>query len=55
MVDKSRSRKEGGAGLGLALCRQIAEIHGARLEFDSEKGKGMRICVRFPGVKKERA
>ena len=50
MVDKSRSRKEGGAGLGLTLCSQIAEIHGAALEFDSDTGKGMRICVRFPGM-----
>ena len=50
MVDKSRSRKEGGAGLGLTLCQQIARLHGARMEFDSEKGKGMRICVRFPCV-----
>ena len=50
MVDKSRSRKEGGAGLGLTLCSQIAEIHRAALEFDSDTGKGMRICVRFPGM-----
>lgn len=27
MVDKSRSRKEGGSGLGLALCVKVAEIH----------------------------
>lgn len=55
MVDKSRSRKEGGAGLGLTLCRQIAELHGAGLEFDSDTGKGMRICVRFPKAEKESA
>ena len=53
MVDKSRSRKEGGAGLGLTLCSQIAQIHGAKLEFDSDTGKGMRICVRFPGMNLE--
>lgn len=43
MVDKSRSRKEGGAGLGLALCAQIARVHGGRLEIVSEEGKGSRI------------
>ena len=39
-TDKSRSRADGGAGLGLALCRQIALSHGAKLLFESEPGKG---------------
>lgn len=43
MVDKSRSRKEGGAGIGLALCRQIARLHGGSLDIVSEPGKGTRI------------
>ena len=38
--DKSRSRKFGGAGLGLALCKEIARIHGTELKFESEKNKG---------------
>ena len=41
--DKSRSRKLGGAGLGLALCKGIARIHGTELAFESEKGKGTRV------------
>ena len=41
--DKSRSRKLGGAGLGLALCKEIARIHGTELAFESEKGKGTRV------------
>lgn len=45
MVDKSRARAEGGAGLGLALCKQIAELHGTSLLFESEVGKG--TCVSF--------
>ncbi len=46
-TDKSRSRAEGGAGLGLALCKQIAETHGTSLRFESEIGKGTKIFVDF--------
>ncbi len=46
-TDKSRSRAEGGAGLGLALCQQIADLHGARLKFDSLPGVGTKITVNF--------
>lgn len=45
MVDKSRARAQGGAGLGLALCKKIAELHGATLHFASEVGRG--TCVSF--------
>lgn len=41
--DKSRSRALGGAGLGLSICREIAEIHGTSLCFESEKGKGTAV------------
>lgn len=40
MVDKSRARAEGGAGLGLALCQRIAQIHGTALKYDSREGRG---------------
>jgi len=40
MVDKSRSRKQRNAGLGLALAARIAEIHGGVLTFKSEEGTG---------------
>ena len=43
MVDKSRSRKEGGAGLGLTLTRLILEKLGAVMEIRSEPGKGTKI------------
>ena len=43
--DKSRSRKLGGAGLGLALCKEIARIHGTELFFESEKNKGTRVSL----------
>ena len=45
MVDKSRARAQGGAGLGLALCRRIAEAHGTKLYFTSREGAG--TCVSF--------
>lgn len=40
MVDKARSRKQHGAGLGLALADRIARIHGSDLKFESRKGEG---------------
>jgi signal transduction histidine kinase len=43
--DKSRSRAQGGAGLGLALCKQIAASSGASLEFSSEPGKGTTVQI----------
>ena len=46
-TDKSRSRAEGGAGLGLALCKQIVHTHGAQMHFESEVGKGTKIIVTF--------
>ncbi len=48
MVDKSRSRKEGGAGLGMAISSRIAEAHGASLEITSRLGEGTEITIRFP-------
>lgn len=39
-VDKARSRKDGGAGIGLALCEVIARAHRGELSFESELGIG---------------
>ena len=46
-TDKSRSRKQGGTGLGLALCKGIAEAHGAALEFSSRQGEGTTAFLNF--------
>ena len=46
-ADKARSRAEGGAGLGLALCHSIVEAHEARIEVDSAPGKGTTVRVIF--------
>ena len=52
MVDKSRSKKAGGSGLGLALVKQIADAHGARLEVESTLGSGTAVRMVFPNYKK---
>lgn len=44
-MDKARSRKLGGAGLGLSLCRMIAEAHVGQLEIQSEVGKGTTVSM----------
>jgi signal transduction histidine kinase len=40
MVDKSRAREQGGAGLGLAICAEIIKRHHGKMEFDSIDGEG---------------
>lgn len=48
MVDKSRSRKNGGAGLGLALVSLILEKHNIKMSIVSELGEGSRFILKFP-------
>lgn len=47
-VDKARSRKLGGVGLGLALCQLIARAHGGGLSIESELGKGTTVSIKIP-------
>lgn len=47
-VDKSRSKKQGGSGLGLALVKTIADAHGAAITVDSKLGKGTTVSVTLP-------
>ncbi|MCM1158165.1 MAG: HAMP domain-containing histidine kinase [Bacteroidales bacterium] len=48
MADKSRARKEGGAGLGMSLVAIILAKHGASMNIDSTVGKGTTVSVSFP-------
>jgi len=49
-VDKARSRAEGGAGLGLAIARHIAEVHGGRIEVASQPGEGSTFSLWLPAI-----
>ncbi len=47
-VDRSRSRETGGTGLGLSIVKHILTRHQARLEINSEPGKGSTFSAIFP-------
>jgi two-component system phosphate regulon sensor histidine kinase PhoR len=47
-ADKARSRELGGTGLGLAIVKHIAQLHGGRVEAESEPGRGTTIRVLIP-------
>jgi signal transduction histidine kinase len=47
-LEESRSRKTGGAGLGLSIARNVAETHGGRLTLEMAPGSGTRAVIRLP-------
>jgi signal transduction histidine kinase len=47
-ADRARSRETGGAGLGLAIGRWIADVHGGEIRVQSEPSKGSSFQVRLP-------
>lgn len=51
--DSSRTRKYGGAGLGLAITKSIVELHGGAIGADSVPGKGSVFYVRIPATRRD--
>ena len=49
MVDKSRTRASGGAGLGLAICHEIAKLHGGEMRFESKLELGTKVTLDLKG------
>ena len=48
VVDKSRSRKLGGSGLGLSIVKHIVQLHNGEIKVTSEIGKGTVFTVILP-------
>jgi signal transduction histidine kinase len=47
-VDKARTKKSGGTGLGLALVKQMALAHGGQVYVKSSLGQGSTFTLRLP-------
>lgn len=49
-VDRSRSKKTGGYGLGLSICKRIVEAHGGTIEARNNAGRGASFIVTLPAA-----
>ncbi len=47
-ADAGRARADGGAGLGLAICKAIADAHGGTMSLASQVGRGTRVELLLP-------
>jgi signal transduction histidine kinase len=49
-LDPSRSKKTGGYGLGLSICKRITEAHGGTIEVENNLGRGVSFTVTIPNT-----
>jgi signal transduction histidine kinase len=49
-IDPSRSRKTGGYGLGLSICKRIVEAHGGAIHIENNPGRGASFILTIPAV-----
>ena len=52
-VDKSHSKERGGTGLGLSIVKHGAILHGAKVNVESNVGKGTRMEILFTREERE--
>jgi signal transduction histidine kinase len=50
-VDRSRSKKTGGYGLGLSICKRIMEVHGGNIAATNNPGRGASFVLSFPNTR----
>jgi signal transduction histidine kinase len=51
-IDSSHTRRYGGTGLGLAIVKRYVELFGGRIDVESELGKGTRVTVELPPLRR---
>ena len=52
-VDRSRTRDQGGSGLGLSIAAHIIQLHGGNIRFQSAPGMGTNFTIWLPGIANE--
>lgn len=48
IVDKARSRQNGGSSIGLSLCKAIAQAHQGSLRIESRESQGTEVSLILP-------
>jgi len=54
-VEKSRSRSKGGSGLGLAIAKNLVELHGGTITVHPVEPHGLRFVISIPAFKPHEA
>jgi signal transduction histidine kinase len=53
-IDPSRSKKTGGYGLGLSMCKRIVEAHGGTIQIENNSGRGVSFILTLPAFARDR-